>query len=76
MGTIRAIGIEGTGSYGAGLSRFLRERGHTVVEANRSKRQLRRQKAKATLWMTKAPLAPCWLTMPSVNQNPTPARSR
>ena len=32
MGAIQAFGIEGTGSYGAGLSRFLRERGHTVVE--------------------------------------------
>jgi transposase len=35
MGAIQAFGIEGTGSYGAGLSRFLRERGHTVVEVNR-----------------------------------------
>ena len=27
MGAVQAFGIEGTGSYGAGLSRFLRERG-------------------------------------------------
>jgi transposase len=31
MGAVQAFGIEGTGSYGAGLSRFLRERGHAVV---------------------------------------------
>jgi transposase len=47
LGPIRAVGIEGTGSYGAGLSRFLRERGHTVFEVNRSNRQLRRQKGKS-----------------------------
>src|SRR3712207_286430 len=47
LGLIRAVGIEGTGSYGAGLSRFLRERGHTVFEVNRSNRQLRRQKGKS-----------------------------
>ena len=47
LGPIRAVGIEGTGSYGAGLSRFLRERGHVVFEVNRSNRQLRRQKGKS-----------------------------
>ena len=52
MGAIQAFGIEGTGSYGAGLSRFLRERGHTVVEVNRPNRQLRGiSMAKATPWM-------------------------
>jgi transposase len=47
MGAIQAFGIEGTGSYGAGLSRFLRERGHTVVEVNRPNRQLRYQQGKS-----------------------------
>ena len=47
LGTIRCFGIEGTGSYGAGLSRFLRERGHGVVEVNRPNRQLRHQKGKS-----------------------------
>ena len=47
FGTIRAIGIEGTGSYGAGLTRFLRERGHSVIEVNRPNRQLRHQKGKS-----------------------------
>jgi transposase len=47
LGAVRSIGIEGTGSYGAGLSRFLTERGHTVVEFNRANRQLRHQKGKS-----------------------------
>jgi len=47
LGSIRTIGIEGTGSYGAGLSRYLREQGHVVLEVNRPNRQLRRQKGKS-----------------------------
>ena len=35
------FGIEGTGSYGAGLSRFLRSRKLRVVEVNRTSRQHR-----------------------------------
>jgi transposase len=47
LGAIRAFGIEGTGSYGAGLSRFVREQGHTVFEVNRPDRQLRRRTGKS-----------------------------
>ena len=47
MGPVQAFGIEGAGSYGAGLSRFLGERGHCVIEVNRPNRQLRRQKGKS-----------------------------
>ena len=39
----RAWAIEGTGSYGAGLSRFLAERGELVVEVGRLRRQRRSQ---------------------------------
>lgn len=46
LGPVRAFGVEGTGSYGAGLSRFLCEHGHAVVEVNRPNRQLRYQKGK------------------------------
>jgi transposase len=38
FGPVRAFGIEGTGSYGAGLSRSLQSAGHTVVEVNRPNR--------------------------------------
>lgn len=47
LGAVRAFGIEGTGSYGAGLSRFLRAQGHAVLEVNRPDRQLRRQQGKS-----------------------------
>src|SRR3712207_6447399 len=45
-GAVRAFGIEGTGSYGAGLARFLREGGHAVHEVGRPDRRLRRQRGK------------------------------
>ena len=40
MGEIQAFGIEGTGSYGAGVARFLGSRGFTVVEVNRPARAI------------------------------------
>ena len=43
-GRLVRVGVEGTGSYGAGLARFLAEAGIEVVEVNRPNRQLRRQK--------------------------------
>jgi len=46
LGSIRTFGIEGTGSYGAGLCRFLCEQGYPVFEVNRPNRQLRHQKGK------------------------------
>ena len=46
LGAVRAFGIEGTGSYGAGLARFLREEGHAVREVGRPDRRLRRQRGK------------------------------
>jgi transposase len=47
FGPIRAFGIEGTGSYGAGLSRSLQANGHPVFEVNRPNRQLRHQYGKS-----------------------------
>ena len=41
LGEVHAFGIEGTGSYGAGLSRSLLPQGHKVVEVTRPNRQLR-----------------------------------
>ena len=42
-GRVERIGVEGTGTYGAGLTRFARAYGLQVVEANRPDRSLRRQ---------------------------------
>src|SRR6478735_8379010 len=42
----RAWAIEGTGSYGAGLSRFLQARGESVLEVSRIPRGERRLRGK------------------------------
>ncbi|GAB7005255.1 IS110 family transposase [Nocardioides sp. AN3] len=46
-GRISAIGIEGTGSYGAGLARYLTSRGTTLVEVDRPDRRARRKHGKS-----------------------------
>ena len=46
-GRIQAFGIEGTGSYGAGLARAVRRAGPRVVEVNRADRRLRRVAGKS-----------------------------
>ena len=47
LGHVHAFGVEGTGSYGAGLARFLTCRGYTVVEVNRPDRSVRYRKGKS-----------------------------
>ena len=47
LGSVRAFGVEGTGSYGAGLARFLTGRGYNVVEVNRPDRSTRYRKGKS-----------------------------
>jgi len=44
---IYAFGIEGTGSYGAGLTSAVRRAGHRVVEVNRQDRRTRRANGKS-----------------------------
>ena len=46
-GDLDSVGIEGTGSYGAGLARRLAAGGVTVVEAIRPNRQARRRRGKS-----------------------------
>lgn len=46
-GQVHRVGIEGTGSYGAGLSRHLAGQGVTVVEVDRPNRQQRRRHGKS-----------------------------
>ncbi len=45
-GRVSRVGVEGTGSYGAGLARHLLGTGIDVVEVNRPNRQLRRRQGK------------------------------
>ena len=47
LGEISAFGIEGTGSYGAGVARFMTGRGYTVIEVNRPDRSVRYRKGKS-----------------------------
>ncbi len=46
LGELCCFGVEGTGSYGAGLSQFLNDSGVRVVEVGRVNRQHRRRYAK------------------------------
>jgi transposase len=39
LGAVKVLGVEGTGSYGSGLARFLRRQGRTVVEVSRPPRK-------------------------------------
>ena len=45
-GDLGAVGVEGTGSYGAALARHLTEQGVTVLEVSRPNRQVRRRHGK------------------------------
>lgn len=47
LGTITAFGVEGTGSYGAGLASFVRRHGYRVVAVSRPDRRLRRLHGKS-----------------------------
>src|SRR5215217_7779502 len=47
LGPINDWGIEGTGSFGAGLTRFLHRHGQVVVEVNRPDRAARRRRGKS-----------------------------
>jgi transposase len=46
-GKLSQVGVEGTGSYGAGLARYLHEQGVDVLEVPRPDRRLRRQRGKS-----------------------------
>ncbi len=47
FGPVARVGVEGTGSYGTGLARFLADRGVEVVEVDRPNRQLRHRRGKS-----------------------------
>jgi transposase len=47
FGALELVGVEGTGSYGAGLTRLLHTEGVCVVEVDRPNRQRRRRRGKS-----------------------------
>ncbi len=46
-GDLQSVGVEGTGSYGAGLAHHMAAASVEVVEVNRPNRQLRRRRGKS-----------------------------
>jgi hypothetical protein len=46
-GQLSSVGVEGTGTYGAGLTRFLLDQGVQVLEADRPDRRTRRRRGKS-----------------------------
>jgi transposase len=47
FGVLERVGIEGTGSYGSGLARYLCDQGVQIIEVNRPNRQTRRRHGKS-----------------------------
>jgi len=47
FGPVKRIGVEGTGSWGVGLTRFLHDREIVVIEVDRPNRQKRRKEGKS-----------------------------
>jgi transposase len=47
FGPVVKVGVEGTGSYGVGLARYLHGEGIVVVEVDRPDRQIRRKLGKS-----------------------------
>src|SRR5205085_10080057 len=58
LGSAVTFGIEGTGSFGAGLARYLRAAGCTVIEVSRPNRQTRRSRGKSDPSTPPPPPAP------------------
>jgi transposase len=58
LGAVRRAGVEGTGSYGAALARYLRQEGIAVVEVNRPDRAARRRRVRLTRSTRRPPPAP------------------
>lgn len=77
FGTVMRVGIEGTGSYGAGLCRFLQARDVTVIEVTRPNRQARRLQGKSdpldAIAAARAVLAETATTAPKLRTGPVEA---
>ena len=58
FGRLHAVGVEGTGSYGAGLARYLHGQGVRVIEVSQPGRRQRRPKASPARWMPMLPPTP------------------
>ncbi|WP_406191146.1 IS110 family transposase [Streptomyces sp. NBC_01017] len=70
-GTVAAVGVEGTSSYGSGFTHPAREAGLTVVEVNRPDKAERRRIGKSDPIDAYAPLMS--EVRPGLRQQPAPA---
>ena len=69
-------GVEGTGSYGAGLARRLKAAGISVMEVEKPKRRHLRHKGKPTLSMRRLRLGWSWPTIRLESQRAAMVRLR
>jgi transposase len=76
FGPLARIGIEGTGTYGAGLARFARAYGLQVLEVDRPDRSTRRRRANPIRSTPRPPPGPPWPGWPPPPLRPATARSR
>ena len=76
FGTVCLVGIEGTGSYGAGLARHIAAAGVRVVEVDRADRQDRRRPASPIRWMRSVPPGPLSRAGPAARRRAGTARWR
>ena len=76
FGPVERIGVEGTGTYGAGLARFARADGLQVLEVDRPDRRTRRRRGSRTRSTPKPPPGPPWPGWPPPSPRPATARWR
>jgi transposase len=75
-GPVERIGVEGTGTYGAGLTRFARAYGLQVVEVNRPDRSTRRRQGKSDPIDAQAAARATLAGVATTTPRPARARSR
>jgi transposase len=75
-GDVVSVGVEGTGSWGAGLARSLTADGVDVREVMRPNRQHRRRHGKSDEADASAPPVRCWRVTPSAHPSRRPVRSK
>ena len=76
LGSVDRVGVEGTGSYGAGLARWLRAHGQAVVEVDRPDRPPAGARARPMTWTPTRPPGPCRPARPPPPPRPPTARWR
>ncbi len=76
FGDVDRVGVEGTGTYGVNLARYLREQQVPVIEVMRPNRQVRRRYGKTDVVDAIAGARAVLSVKPPPRPRPTTARSR